>query len=392
MKLEQAIDNLIYLERYVNTRKYADYAAFSDVSREYHPVEGSESFNLGYIDLDPDEITVLKANPDTELNIKPNRFYVHPDMINEYSEIPEFKTLARQNGNVKVTPTSSTRTVMPIGENYYIKVNLNKRISRYIRRLRKNSVEHSIKISNEMEEASRNAPEEFAYLPESYGMIYNGIGQIIREATPRPIAEDDRFMIPYFSLHSRDLKNPKDDPLLVQLINRSGSKPADYFLDKIINPLISCWSWMAQERGVLLESHSQNTLLELDYNFEPRRVVHRDFQSLMVNTELRREKGLENCFNKHILGQEDGIAIKQNYSFVFDWFIGHYLLDKMVGCMDRHYSINPEDIKDGVKDVFNHHFKNQKLYFSKEVYGFVKSPLKDNMTVIEVKKECADYR
>ncbi|MBU0667282.1 MAG: hypothetical protein KKC26_07990 [Nanoarchaeota archaeon] len=49
MKLEDMLkkDQLMYLERYVNDRKYADYATFSEVKNIYHPIEGKNSFMLG---------------------------------------------------------------------------------------------------------------------------------------------------------------------------------------------------------------------------------------------------------------------------------------------------------------------------------------------------------
>ena len=58
MKLENLVNHydLVYLERYVNERKYAEYANFSEVSPQYHPIEGKHSFNIGYKDLDPEEI------------------------------------------------------------------------------------------------------------------------------------------------------------------------------------------------------------------------------------------------------------------------------------------------------------------------------------------------
>ncbi|MBU1850064.1 MAG: hypothetical protein KKH40_05040, partial [Nanoarchaeota archaeon] len=384
---------LMYLERYVNDRKYADYATFSEVKNIYHPIEGKNSFMLGYTDLKKeDNYKVLLANPDKNLSIKPNRFYIHPEMLPDFEKDSGLRRLTQIDGYMEVSPTSSTRTVWPVNNyGYYVKTHLDRRISRYIRRVRKSSVEHSIKISRDIEEAT-DAPKEFGFLPETVGLTYGSIGQIIRETEPRPCVYEKRMLIPYFSLHSKDMKNPDDEPLMVQMIKEKCAEPNNFFVEQLIKPVISTWAFFAQNRGILLESHGQNTLLELNYDLEPTRVVHRDFQSLMVDFDIRRIKGLHTNFEKHILGREDNISTKQNYSFVYDWFLGHYLFDKMIECMVKHFNSDEKKIKGSIKEVFNEQFKDQFEFFPEKVYGFTEEFGEDNKTYLKIRQDEPDYR
>src|SRR5205807_8867855 len=119
----------------------------------------------------------------------------------------------------------------------------------------------------------------------------NPWGFLVREETPRP-AQGQRFLVPYFALYGGDLQHPEDRPLLVQLIERLGAEPQSFVIDEIMIPVLECWAKVVRERGILLESHAQNLLLEIDQDFRPRRVVHRDFD-VWVDAESRKQAGLE---------------------------------------------------------------------------------------------------
>jgi hypothetical protein len=390
MKLENIArkDSFVHMERYVNNRKYSDYSMFSEVSNVYHPIEGNGSFMIGYADLETD-YSLLLANPSTDF--VPNRFFVHPEMLADYSKDPVLKRLCNLDGYLEVSPTSSTRTLLPVNNTgYFVKTHLDRRISRYIRRIRASSVEHSLKISRDIDNAI-DLPSNFGYLPESVGIVYGGVGQILRESTPRPFSSNSNVLIPYFSMHSHDLKNSKDEPLMVQMIKERNLNPSSFIID-MIEPVVSSWCYFAQKRGILLESHGQNTLLELDSDLNFNRVVIRDFQSLMVDSDMRRVNGLHLDFDKHILGHEDGITSKQNYSFVYDWFLGHYLFDKIIETGEEYFDVDKKEIQGNIKEIFNHHFKDQKEFFPKEVYGFTKNWLDDNQTELKVKRVGGEYR
>src|SRR6266542_2446251 len=105
------------------------------------------------------------------------------------------------------------------------------------------------------------------------------------------LSEQVRFLIPYFALYGGDLRHPEDRPLLVQMIERLGAEPQSFVIGEIMIPVLDCWAKVVRERGILLESHAQNLLLEIDSDFRPRRVVHRDFD-VWVAAETRNQAGL----------------------------------------------------------------------------------------------------
>ena len=399
MKLEQITEPEAYLhcERYVNQRKYSKHSEYSEVSEEYRPREGQKQFRVPYFWLKKD-VTLLTANPSPEVLKQVSgdgiRFCLHPEMLKESN--PTIDRLVQHvDGYLTVTPTASTRTVYceqpaPM----FLKLHLNKRISRYVRRLKGSSVEHSTLISQDFEQA--NTPPFFAYLPESIGVIAgrgkDAIGMIYRETTPRPLADEKRHLVPYFSLWSPDDANPQDPPLLVQLINHHNANPREFFLEKIIEPLIASWAWATKERGILLESHGQNALLELDKNYNPTRVVHRDFQSLEVDPKIRAAKGLSMPFTKHRIGIDDPPR-KIEYSLVYDVFVGDYLFSHIVKPMTAYFGIKEETLKQGIRDLFQQHFPDWKRYFPvRSWYKLGPNILPNNESEIVKVKTPAEWR
>ena len=352
MLLENLAKNgsYIYTERYVNQFK----KVANEVSLEYCAVSGVDSFKLPHKILTAKDVDIYLANPDKEILDKiiagdSVKFFVHPDTIaNE--EGYQAKTI--------VEPTSSTRTVLPKGGTFAIKLHLNRRLSRYIRRLTKSSVEHSLKVSSELEKSVGSCPSSFGYLPESIGIVYKGIGMIIREMTPRPVAEDKRMLVPLFSLYSRDM-NSEDEPLLVQMIMSKNMEPLDFFIEKIVNPLFASVSYFITESGLLLEAHGQNVLAELDNEYDITRLIHRDFQSIYIDQEIRNRNGLEKIFTKHIMGEECPKEV--TYSLVYDNFIGNYMLDNFVELIYSCWGIEPETITERIKESF-------KLYFDSSLF------------------------
>lgn len=351
----------IYLERFVNNPKYSKFAQYSETLKEYHPRFGNEQILIPYNFCR--KVKLMMAYPDekilSEFVNKGIPFFSHPQFS---KEIPD--------GFVKASPTASTRSVLIDDKPYFIKLHFPARISRFNRRLTENSVEHSILISSDIEESLSSAPKTFAYLPESIGIIHKeGHGCIIREKTPRPLVKEKRALIPFFALYSKDPSKQEQNPLLVQLIKNSNSKPLQFFIDKIVHPFLECWIWFAKNRGILLESHCQNTLLELDMNFKPTRIVYRDFQSIMVDAEIRKQKNLEIPFKKHIIGSSsDPFPKEQEYSIVYDHFVAHYVFPFFTECLNEYFNIPETETQNAIKQKFNELFPDSREYFPENEY------------------------
>ena len=335
-------ENLIYLERYVNDVK-GNFSDFSDVDIRYSPENGAEQFAAAYKYMDISGIYVVQDEPDLNLinEIMAIRDFVkfiwHPDMPSPF--------IGQPDGYYSMSPTSSTRTILTRGllYNFMVKTDLDKRHFRFRRRLKGSSVKHSVSISRDIADAVKIGSVPFyGYLPESLGFIYGdisrGIGVIFREITPRPIVSDLRQLIPYFSLYSRDVFAPNDIPLLIELIElNSSNDPLGFFVSYIVGFVQDAWVWFVRERGILPELHGQNALIEIDAYGFPRRLIHRDFQSIYSDSRIRESKGLPQ-FEKHIIGIEDGITYPQQYSIVFDHEISRYLLERMVRIFVLYYS------------------------------------------------------
>ena len=175
-----------------------------------------------------------------------------------------------------MAPTASTRTVLTTETStgvphHFVKLHYPRRISRFNRRLRQKNVHNSVAGSGDVANVRF---EKFAYLPDALGFTFgkdaSAWGFLVREIKPRPFVEGKRFLIPYFALYGGDLKSPDDQPLLVQLIERLQADPQPFVIDEIMVPVLECWAKVVQERGILLESHAQNVLLEIDDDFRLR--------------------------------------------------------------------------------------------------------------------------
>lgn len=231
-------------------------------------------------------------------------------------------------------PTSSTRTLLTEDAfRVYIKTDLDKKHFRFVRRLQRSSIEHSIAICSDLRafcDANLH-PDRYAFLPESLGVViqggdYEGSGIVYREVVPYPHHAGGHVLMPYHSLYAHDPHASEDEPLAVQIVRMHGGRlPMEYFVERVAGPLLDSWVALVSKRGLLPELHGQNTLAEIDGNLEIRRVVHRDFQGTYSDSEIRKGLSLP-LFSKHIAGAEPGTTVESQYSHVFDGMIGRYLL------------------------------------------------------------------
>lgn len=391
MKLEslhqQGLEATRYMERYVNNVKTGTHHDRSETSIIYSPHEGIEEFPLPVFGLKPEAVTVIQANPDQRIlreviGREVVKFFVHPDMADdvEYLDRVGIDANSRLNETYIVTPTSSTRTLLTTGKtpDFMVKTDLDRKHYRFIRRLKGSSVEHSIQISQEIEKNTTTEQlPEYAFLPESLGIVVGdsqkGAGVLFREIIPRPLQSETRVLVPYFSLYATDLKNSNDKPLLIQLIkeNTKTGHEAEFFVDQILGKIVRNWTQFASKYGLLLELHGQNTLLELDEKMVPQRIVHRDFQSIYVDQEIRQKNGLDTSFQKHIVGAEAGTDRKTQFSIAYDHQVGDYLFDRLIKTFRNFYpQYGYEQIVSQVRNIFHSGFPDWQDVFPNETYTY----------------------
>lgn len=343
----------IYGERYLNDAKGKFYD-YSDVDPIFDPQGLLPYIDLPYTLLSSDRCIVFQSEPSKMLTDWVRiggkyRFFWHPDVERQGMDIC---------GTVRAQPTGSTRTLLTENSyRVYIKTDLNKKHFRFIRRLQRSSVEHSIAVCSDLRNMCDTLINvgRYAFLPESLGVVvqggdYEGSGVIFRETLPYPMVSDKRILIPYHSLYAIDPKQPEDEPLLIQLIKlHSGNNPLNYFVSEIVAPIINAWILLVSERGFLPELHGQNALAEIDTNLNLQRIVHRDFQGTYSDSRIRSALGLP-LFTKHVAGAESGTTIQSQYSHVFDGMIGRYLLSRLSKVFCNYFNIAYEKITLAIKD------------------------------------------
>ena len=320
------------------------------------------------------------------------KFFWHPDLPSPFEGKPD--------GFYTVSPTSSTRTLLTRNSiyNFMIKTDLDKRHFRFRRRLKGSSVSHSVKMNQDIADAVRISSISFyAYLTESIGFVYGdkntGTGVIFREIIPRPVVNEPRQMIPYFSLYSRDDFFTQDMPILIELIElNSHYDPLGFFVNIIIGLIQDTWVYFVSNRGILPEMHGQNILLEIDVRGIPKRIIHRDFQSLYSDKDIRNSKKLPQ-FDKHVIGIEENITKHQQYSLVFDHFISKYLLERMVKTFVEFYKqYSFEDVARQIRQRFINIPNNILDVFPQTTYRFSKQPMKDNNVLVIDTREKPIFR
>lgn len=380
-RLDERPATLLYLERYVNegTQTYSPHAGFSAVRAEYQPRIGLPRFGATSLLVPPERVAITRDNPDPALAdfyLRENQVVLplHPEVIADPSirYVSELRQLPRAE-NLLVSPTASTRTVLveePTHRPHCVKLHLPRRISRFVRRFRRISVEFSVLISQDLRAF---AAERWAYLPESigiaYGSVADGWGAVIRELTPWPVVAEQRILVPCFSLYGGDRFAPGDPPLLTQLIEHHHADPVQFTLENLLLPLIRQWCQAFGERGIVLGCHAQNVLLELDARFQPRRIVHRDLD-IQVDPRVRQAQGLSTDFPKSRIGIEIHEPIERALSLKYDLFMGHHFFDYVSRLLEQRYGVGPQTLWQACQATFRQAFPDANRYFDGHTYYY----------------------
>jgi siderophore synthetase component len=148
-------------------------------------------------------------------------------------------------------------------------------------------------------------------------------------------------------------------------------------LDEMMIPLVETWATVAQQRGILLEAHAQNVLLEVDRSLRPQRVVHRDFD-VWIDPEARERAGLPVPFSGSVIGRDTIYPRAPHYSLVYDHFLGRELLDYVLATLVRFYDADEAGIRRRVADVFHRSFRNADELFPPSTYYFPSEILPGN--------------
>lgn len=363
-ELEPGDGALLYMERYVDegTRSYSPFAARSEVARRYQPRSPEPYFELETVYVPCPRVSLYETEPASPLRalyVRGDhvRFPVHPEVWTS-DEAAELRAMPR-GAPLRVAPTASTRTVMvlePDMPSHFLKLHCPRRISRFMRELRRKNVHNSVAVSRELAELA-HGQDRFGFLCDALGVTFgsdaDAWGFLVRDRLPSPRGSE--LLVPCFALFGGDLQHPSDPPLVLQLIERLGVEPGAFLLDSILLSVVESWVLVARERGILLESHAQNTLLELDAELRPRRIVHRDFD-VWIDREARRELGLTPPFIDAAVGADTGRARAPYYSLLYDRFIGHEFFEYLLNAVATRHAIDRDAIRAQVAAAFHQTF------------------------------------
>src|SRR5437762_2800402 len=176
------------------------------------------------------------------------------------------------------------------------------------------------------------------------------------------------------------------------MMERLGAEHQSFMVEEIIIPVLECWAKVVRERGILLESHAQNLLLEIGDDFRPRRVVHRDFD-VWVDAEARRGAGLELPFVGSIIGADTPYPREQHYSLVYDHVIGRELFSYLLGVLARFYGASECAVGGRIAEAFHRNFPDAQDFFpARTTYYFSNELLPGNEFRLVDTKRAPEWR
>lgn len=325
-------NSLNYMERLVNAGSKSGFSSIHTSSKETNPFT-SDGFNVKiFVPYATQKVERYGDIPNfCDLYAGDEFIFLHPDWL----QLPLIKTdsLGTIYDGIRVIPTSSVRTVRVPNQKYYIKLCYPGKIGRIERDLKYPHLISGIEITDLLFHMSeQNCSKFFSFMPEIGGKLYEtsiSLGYIIRE-----ILSDDYeyILIPAFSLFSTDTITPNDPLILTQIMNNKRDK-ISFLLNDICIPLIDIFFDCAFKEGLIPEMHSQNILIAFDSEFNVKKILLRDLESVDKDVSIRKKLGLSafRSYPHKCIVQEDEYYLIR-HSFMYDYKLCEYLLDPLIEC------------------------------------------------------------
>lgn len=365
MRLDRIIKDkeraYIYMERYVNNGSPSGFDRKNTSSKYTAPRGKFPNFNLLVLRFD-ESIEIKTIGKDVDI-IDERCVFCHPDNLNDaiFKEIHEHFDIV---GCVQVAPTASARTVKLLGTDYFVKLDYMGFLGRIKRNLDYQHLLSAYEVTRDMCNGIDNGiyNEKFgvlkenkgrvAYLPLKDGGFYE-FGYLIREAYPHHRLNDEElYLIPAFSLFSKDLYAPKYKPILLQLYERSDKNINDFAFYDILGPIIDCYFDALINHGFGIEAHAQNTLIAINSKYQIKLIVFRDMESVDKDLPLRNYLGVLSPIEalKYKCLREDDYNYTIKHSFMFDFKLGEYLLSPIIELLSTINGFDRSNIIEKVKN------------------------------------------
>ena len=357
---------LIHLERYVNNGSPSGYLAEHATSEATAPASLFPFFDLPLIPVQAEHVIQYhsEAIPDSvKSDDSAVAFYpCHPDMLDVIEGlIPVNTRAAHTRRMLRVAPTASARTVYVIDDGFYIKLHYPRDIGRFSRANPWHKWTSSFENCEELVAGIESglAPQEFALLRETAGLLIGGhqgpqggAGVIFREDRPFPSTRLTPI-IPFFALFANDRIVPDDPPLFVQWL-KDATRPLDFAMHALVEPLLECFRFQAIDCGLLPENNAQNLLLELDDDVSTTRIVHRDMMGTFKDLAMRRAHGITRVLNPYhsVDYNDDPEECFRRRSFAYDFKTGEYVLKEIESLLAFFFSVPPDNFRAAVTGAF----------------------------------------
>lgn len=329
-----------YMERYVNDGSPSGFTRKFTSSPQTSPFGSTQSFRLAIATVPLSLVQDLGELPGW---LQSNEIPLHPDMVGESVITSSCRGVG--DGSLLVAPTASARTVELLDSEYsgFVKLNYKGLLGRVDRQISSLHALTAIDVTSILDRATREhiLPKVFSCLRESGARVASleapdgtsyEWGAVFREVEPHPPCTRTAFLIPAFSLFSRDVNRCDDPPLLMQLVLLQELSTEEYLFENIIEPIVSCYFELLLTCALQFECNAQNILLGFDEHGKITTVLFRDFESVDKDVSLADELALDVTF--HSKGFKCVHRGLYNYSikhsFMYDFKLGEYLLAPVI--------------------------------------------------------------
>lgn len=367
--IKNPLDAYLKAERYINEGSPSGFSEIHTTQGETSPKSACKSFKLPLLNFDGLRVENIGVPKD---NFGGNILPVHPDMMNHTI----FANLhLRQSDTIDAVPTASGRTVFDYKNYQFIKLAYLDYLGRIVRHMESLKIISAYEVTQQLMNVfnSGRVNSKFSFLREDFGKVaYIPLelfdikniekmpsccldrgnyeyGVLFRELRPYPYIEEDEFLIPFFSLFSREFAPGTLEiaelhvPFIIQLFRAQEKSIEKFILEDVLFPLYHTYFDALLLGGIELEAHAQNMLISIDKNLKIKRIVCRDLESAGRDIDLMAYLGIKYTtkvkdykFNTRKPKDADAKYDKYTttHSFMFDFKLGEYIVTPLLNTIN----------------------------------------------------------
>lgn len=366
--------SLIEMERYVNDGSPSGFTFVYTTSERTRPRSQSPHFRLGAVSPKAGVLVDNLGDVPAELfgqHCEPTTtMLAHPDMLSQLQLLGFAGRLPRLS-DLFVQPTASARTVRLCNSQVhgYVKLHYEGHLGRILRRITLKHAQAAIETDSRLADlvAEGKMPSTFAFFREVGARVFrltdcDGASQWGMVWRPERIhgvsARRISYLVPAFSLFSRDCREPTHATLLSELgkIHRDKLR---FILDELLLPLIRSYFAMLTFGGLQGEWHAQNVVFGFDESWHCVATVLRDMESIDRDLPIMAATGRPVSFASYpykcLEAGDYNYTIR--HSFMFDHKFGEYLLGPLIDHACELWDLDSRDVNRVVSESVKVHLR-----------------------------------